>query len=87
MMRHRHNSGEIARSRLKLILVADKTHLSPGFLELIKTDMVGVLARYMEVDSSQVDLRLNRMEGTSTKEMIPVLCASIPIKKGCKNVI
>lgn len=83
----RHNSGEIARSRLKLILVADKTHLSPGFLEQIKTDMVSVLARYMEVDSGQVDLRLIRMEATNTKEMIPVLCASIPIRKGCKNAI
>lgn len=83
----RHNSGEIARSRLKLILVADKTHLSPGFLEQIKTDMVSVLARYMEVDSGQVELRLARMEATNTKEPVPVLCASIPIRKGCKNAI
>lgn len=83
----RHNSGEIARSRLKLILVADKTHLSPGFLEQIKTDMVAVLARYMEVDSGQVELRLTRTETAGTKDMIPVLCASIPIKKGCKNAI
>lgn len=83
----KHNSGEIARSRLKMILVADKTHLSPGFLEQIKTDMVKVLARYMEVDSGQVELHLTRKEATNTKEMIPVLCASIPIKKGCKNAI
>lgn len=78
---HKSNSGEIARSRLKLLLVSDKVHCSPGFLELIRDDLVGVLSRYMEVDSGQVDIRLTRVESAATKEMLPALCASIPIRK------
>ena len=30
------NSGEIARSRLKLLLVSDKAHVNPGLVSLIR---------------------------------------------------
>lgn len=79
------NSGEIARGRLKLLLVSDKIPCSPGFLELIKDDMITVLSRYMEVDSGQVDIRLTRIESASTCEMIPALYTSIPIRQICNK--
>ena len=44
-------SGEIARKRLKLLLVADKTNCSPEFLEMIKDDIFQVVSKYMEIDS------------------------------------
>lgn len=37
MLFHKSNSGAIARSRLKLLLVADKAYLSPGLLSRIRT--------------------------------------------------
>ena len=78
---HKSNSGEIARSRLKLLLVSDKVHCSPVFLELIKDDMIGVLSRYMEIEPGQVDIRLTRVESAVTKEILPALCASVPIRQ------
>lgn len=78
---YKSNSGAVARSRLKLLLVADKTCLSPGFLELIRDDMVHVLSRYMEIEPGQVDIRLTRVETAGTREILPALSASIPIRQ------
>ena len=84
---HKSNSGEIARGRLKLLLVSDKIPCSPGFLELIKDDMITVLSRYMEIDSGQVDIHLTRIESASTCELIPALYTSIPIRHICNKGI
>ena len=76
MLFHKSNSGAIARSRLKLLLVADKALLSR-----IRDDLVVVLSRYAEVDSGQMDLRLTRMEAAGTREGLPVLSATFPIRQ------
>ena len=78
---HKSNSGAIARSRLKLLLVADKAYLSPGLLSRIRDDLVVVLSRYAEVDSGQMDLSLTRMEAAGTREGLPVLSATFPIRQ------
>lgn len=75
------NSGMIARNRLKLLLAADQAHVNPGFLELIRDDMIHVLSRYMEIESGQVEIRLARQEAAGTRENLPVLFASIPIRQ------
>ena len=71
----RSNSGEIARSRLKLLLVSDQAGLSLGLLDQIREDMEDVLSRYAEIDGSRVEIRLK-----SEKEE-EVLFTSFPIRK------
>ena len=41
------NSGEIARNRLKLLLVSERAGCSPELLEMIKNDLIRVVSRYM----------------------------------------
>ena len=83
---HKSNSGEIARNRLKLLLVSDQASMSPGLIDLIKDDMIGVLSRYAEVDSSGIDLRFTRLESAGTREMLPALSAKIPLRQlTCKR--
>lgn len=77
---HRNNSGDIARSRLKLLLVSDQAHVNPGLIDLMKEDMIGVLSRYAEVDSGALDLRMIQMEDAATRESIPALSATFPIR-------
>lgn len=69
------NSGQIARSRLKMLLVSDKNLCTPMHLELIREDLDHVLSKYIEVDSNQIELCLIGMEST------PKLLASVPLKK------
>ena len=56
------NSGEIARSRLKLLLVSDQSGINPGIIGMIRDDLVRVLSRYAQIDAGAVELRLIRPE-------------------------
>lgn len=75
------NSGEIARKRLKLLLVSDQTGLTPGLIDLMKDEMVGVLSRYAEVDTGGIRLNVVRLESAGTNERYPALSACIPIRQ------
>lgn len=77
----RNNSGEIARNRLKLLLLSDKVQCSPVILEMVKEDMVHVLSKYMEIDSDQMELKVTKLETAGTREKIPTLYANIPIRE------
>ncbi|MGL5634008.1 MAG: cell division topological specificity factor MinE [Sarcina sp.] len=69
---------EVAKDRLKLILIHDRGELSPQTLEKIKHEIFEVLAKYVEIDDSDVDIAVTKsenIEGTT-----PSLVANIPIK-------
>ncbi|MCI6886256.1 MAG: cell division topological specificity factor MinE [Lachnospiraceae bacterium] len=83
---HKSNSGEIARNRLKLLLVSDQASICPGLIDLIKDDMIGVLSRYAEVDSSKIDLKFTKFASAGTREELPALSARIPLRQlTCKR--
>lgn len=69
---------DVAKDRLKLILIHDRGNLSNETLDLIKSEILEVLSRYIEIDVSDVDIAVTTsesMEGNS-----PSLVANIPIK-------
>jgi cell division topological specificity factor len=67
--------GELAKERLKVVLVHDRLKLNPELLELIKGELLSVLSKRLEVDEDQVELTLAR-EGGWDK-----LLANVPIKR------
>lgn len=73
-------SGEIARKRLKLLLVADKTNCSPEFLEMIKDDIFQVVSRYMDIDSGEIEVGLTKTYLYGIPECVPALYTNIPIR-------
>lgn len=38
------NSGDVAKDRLKLLLVSDRANCSPDVMELIKNDIINVIS-------------------------------------------
>ena len=70
-------SGEIARKRLKLLLVADKTNCSPEFLEMIKDDLFLVISKYLDIDRGDMEVGLTKAFCGS--EQIPALYASLSV--------
>lgn len=75
------NSGEIARKRLAMLLISDQAQVSPGLVEMIREDMIGVLSRYAEFDSEQFDLKLTQTKLYGREEQVPALAARIPIRQ------
>lgn len=74
-------SKNVAKERLKLVLVHDRGDLSPKFLEMIKGDIIRVISEYMIVDEEGLDIQMTRTRGDSEKDPIPALVANIPIIK------
>ena len=69
------STKDVAKDRLKLVLVHDRVNVSPRYLELVKNDMIGVISNYMEIDEDGIDITVSKGNGTTTK-----LVANIPIK-------
>jgi cell division topological specificity factor len=77
---HRKNSGDVAKDRLKLLLVSDRANCSPDVMENIKNDIIQVISKYMEIDSEGLDIQITQTESESINGTVPALCANIPIK-------
>lgn len=79
--RKKEKSKDVAKERLKLVLVHDRADLSPKLLEMMKADIVRVVSEYAEVDNSGIDIKLTRMKRDGDKAPVSALVANIPIIK------
>ena len=70
---------EIARDRLKLVLIHDRANCSPQVLEMLKSDIIDVISNYMEVDESDIYIQISQEDDDGASNM-PRLNANIPIK-------
>ncbi len=74
-------SGNIAKDRLKLLLVSDRSNCSPEIMEKIKNDIISVIAKYMEIDCEGLDIQIMQTESENNNGNVPALVANIPIKE------
>lgn len=67
---------DVACNRLKLVLMQDRTNLTPFLLEKMRGEMIAVLAKYVEMDQEALELNFEQ-EGDQMALMlsIPVLRA------------
>lgn len=66
-------SATKAKERLQLVLINDRTDLTPRAIEMLKDDLLKVLSNYIEIDTSSVTIDLTQ-EGRQQR-----LIADIPI--------
>ena len=53
------NSGNVARERLKTVVLSDRLNCTPEVTRQIKRDIRRVLAKYLEMDKVDVKVRLD----------------------------
>jgi cell division topological specificity factor len=70
----RKRSAESAKERLQLVLIHDRTDLTPGQLEALKDDLLKAISRYIDIDPDAVQIGLER-DGRSQR-----LVADIPLR-------
>lgn len=68
------NSGNVAKERLKLVLIHDRNDIAPETLENIKIEMIKVLKKYLEIDEQKIDMQLEKQSRSVA------LVANIPLK-------
>lgn len=52
-------SSNVAKRRLQMVLVHDRSDISPGLLEQIKDDIIEVIARRLTIDPDNVVVNLS----------------------------
>ena len=72
-------SGDIAKDRLKILLISDRVNCSPEMMEMIKLDIAKVISKYMKIDTKSMEIQITKT-GTKGRNMKnPSLHANIPI--------
>ena len=70
-------SKDVAKDRLKLLLISDRANCTPEVMEMIKNDLIKVISKYMEIDAKGMDVEILKTQTENGKT--PALYASIPI--------
>ncbi len=73
-------SKDIAKDRLKLVLIHDRVNCSTQLLEMLKVDIIKVISNYMEIDEEELDIQISQTPSDTAGHSVPMLCANIPIK-------
>jgi len=68
------NSANQAKDRLKLVLINDRTDLSPTALEEMKNGILEVISRHIDIDPASVRIQMTQ-DGREQR-----LVADIPIR-------
>lgn len=74
------NSGVIAKKRLQFVLIADRVGCTPEILEMIKDDMIKAISKYMEIDTTGLEIKITQVEDREMSEKVPVLYVSVPVR-------
>ena len=67
-------SARQAKERMKLVLIHDRTDLSPASLDQLKDELIAVISRHVEIDPTSVEINLTQ-EGREQR-----LIADIPLR-------
>lgn len=70
---------EVAKDRLKLILIHDRGEIAPDIIEKIREEILEVISKYIDIQVEDVEISVNRSddeEGSNNSALI----ANIPIK-------
>jgi len=72
-------SKDVARDRLKLVLIHDRTDVSPAIIEQLKSEIIDVISRHVDIDRSGVEITLHQEAHESR------LVADIPLLKTARR--
>lgn len=71
--RRNHGSGATAKQRLQMVLVTDRSDLSPEKMQQMKDEIIAVIAKYVSVVRDKVEINIEQRQRDN------VLIADIPL--------
>ena len=75
----RKTSADSAKERLQLVLIHDRTDLSPAEFDSLKDDLIEAISRHVEIDPQAMQIGVEH-DGRSQR-----LIADIPIKNAARR--
>lgn len=76
----KNKSSEVAKDRLKLVLIHDRMNCSTEVLEMMRADILEVISKYVDIDKDELSIEISNKEYEIDGRKAPVLSANIPIK-------
>lgn len=59
--RNQKTSKEIAKDRLKVVLIHDRANISPEVMQALKNDIIEVISHYMDINKNEMEISLEMM--------------------------
>lgn len=72
-------SGQQAKERLQLVLVHDRSNISPAMMDMLKDELISTLEKHLSIDREGVEMHLTQTRRESR------LVADIPLKRERKK--
>jgi cell division topological specificity factor len=72
------SSAATAKERLQLVLISDRTDLSPARIELLKDELITVISHHIEIEPQSIHIEITH-DGAKQR-----LIADIPLKTNRK---
>ena len=63
------NSAESAKERLQLVLIHDRTDLTPAELDSLKDDLIATISRHVDIDAASMQIGVEH-DGRSQRLVI-----------------
>ena len=71
--------AQTAKERLQLVLIHDRTDISPAVIEVLKDEIIAVISRHVDIDRDTVKIALEQSNRESR------LVADIPLMNAPKK--
>lgn len=72
---NRKSSKEIAKDRLKVVLIHDRANISPEIMQCIKNGIIEVISHYMDINKQDMEISLEHDDNSVA------LMANIPVNR------
>lgn len=72
---NRKSSKEIAKDRLKVVLIHDRANISPEIMQCIKNEIIEVISHYMDINKQDMEISLEHDDNSVA------LMANIPVNR------
>ena len=73
--RNQKTSKEIAKDRLKVVLIHDRANISPEVMQALKNDIIEVISHYMDINKNEMEISLENDDNSGA------LLANIPVNR------
>ena len=70
---YKKKSSDIAKDRLKILLISDGVNCSPEMMNMIKNDIANVLSKYMKIDSDSMEVQITKKGSAKRVRKSPFL--------------
>lgn len=67
------SSKDVAKDRLKVVLIHDRANISPEIMESLRDDIIKVISKYMDINKNDMEINLaNDDDSVALVANIPV---------------